>query len=589
MADTEKMIKDLPRGSPRRPDYERGEYKTQEESRQLCNALAAGTEKIQEGGEKYNPKWPAEKYAHYEIRRKIAQVARYYRRTVQAAVGLIFYTPPMLEDEANEVLVEDAKDIDGRGMSFEVFAKQLATSAMHGGFVGILVDMPTVPEGLELSLADEQALGLRPHWIKYDASDILSWIVELPDFEKMLTAYKAGELSAEEAKSYAKSAILRQVVLHEEGESPIDAYGATCVHRYRVLRLEDDGVHYTVWERRSTAISADPNYRPVPSQAGKTIEAVVGGEYFVQLSTGVMYQSGHVPFREIPLAVAYAGDKDADFVAEPPLLGLAQLNLDHYIITSDRRYLLRLCHAPTLTLIGYEGDVGGEKDDAGTGQKVTGPMKVGPNTVITLPIGGDAKYVSAPAGALQESQTERDELVRQMAMLGLSFLAKDRKMAQETATGRAIDDAAESATNADAARGLKDGFEQAWQYHAMYRGVEAPEVKMQTSFVSTHVDPAIAAVLWQAVASDRLDVQSWIDYIKTGELPEDIADRLGILQRVHDELRDAEVASAKDAVTRGGEPQPMGGFGGPSAGPPRVPAKKMIQLPAPKGKKAPTQ
>jgi hypothetical protein len=580
------IVKDLQYGDTRRPDFERTEFKTQQELRDLCHALAEGTRAIHGGGEKFNPKWPAEKPAHYQLRATMAQVARYYRRTVQAAVGLIFYTPPSLPEEAPEELIEDAKNIDGRGTGFDVFAKQLTTEAFHGGFVGIFVDMPSVPDGAfdNFDLSDEQALGLRPHWTMVKASQIISWVVEIPDWEKMIAQYLAKELTADDLKSYAKAMILRQVVIHEEGETPLTGYGTQCEHRYRVLRLTDAGVTFEVWVKRTSAVQPmAPGASPVPpSQAGKSIERTIGGEYFERIRQGVLYQAKRVPFREIPIAIAYAGEKQADFVAEPPLLGLAQLNLDHYIITSDRRYLMRLCHAPTLTLIGYEGDIGGERDDAGTGQRNNVSIKVGPNTVIQVPLGGDAKYVSASPNALDASLAEREEIVRQMAMLGLSFLAKDRKMAQETATGRAIDDSAESATNADAARGMKDGFEQAWKFHAMYRGVEPSEVRMQTSFVSTKIDAQIAAILWQAVASDRLDVDSWIEYIQTGELPEDIADRLHLLQAAHDAAREAEIAAAADA-TKAGDAAPMNGPGGLA----QAPKQKMITLQNPAKTTAP--
>src|SRR6185437_4793382 len=110
-------------------------------------------------------------------------------------------------------------------------------------------------------------------------------------------------------------------------------------------------------------------------------------------------QSGHKPFREIPLAIIYSHPPKAPFVCDPVLLAQAELNIDHYQVTSDRRYLMRLCHAPTLFLAGFDEEV----DE--TGQKKR--IEVGPNSVlVSKNPEAKAGYVAANPSALDSSKEE---------------------------------------------------------------------------------------------------------------------------------------------------------------------------------------
>lgn len=487
-----------------RPDFKRADYVKAQVKRALCNAAFGGSGPIRDGGETYLPKWPAEKPEHYKIRAAIVQFARYYARTVEAAVGMICGAgTPVEVVHADPLIASDIEDIDGQGTHIEVFAKHLATDCINGGFTAIFVDYPPIPPGITLRHDEDLALGLRPFWVLVPADRILSWIIEAPNWARLVQPFVAGTMSAETVASYAKQVITRQVVMYEPTDVVSDAFGAITVDRYRVLRLTDDGVTYTVWEKRK----ADGN----------------NGEYFLQIATG--FQCGHQnaqPLREIPLAVVYGGRKVAPFVAEPAMMSLAELNIDHYQVSADRRYLMRLCHAPTLFMEGIDQEA--DED----GRKI--PIKVGPNSVVNGPIGSSMKYISADPKALDSSKEEQQTIVDQMSALGMAFLGVDGRWNQ-TATGRVLDDSAEGATHSTIARGLQDGLEQAFRFHAIYRGVTTPpEVMVKTVTASPQVDPQIASVLWQAVVAHELDMASWIEYIRTGALPDDIDQRLDMMK-----------------------------------------------------------
>jgi hypothetical protein len=535
-----------------RPDYRRAEYKQQMPNRQMCRDLMADSRAIHDGGEVYLPKNPGEESKDYKVRARLTEVFRGFQRTVQAAIGMIFATPPTLDEEADAVLKDDWEDIDGRGTHGEVFAKEVETDAIVDGFSAILVDHPPMPEGMR---EDQRiALGLRPFWVRITASQLISWIIEKPDWPTLIRAYLAGLLSADIVKLFARQAIVRQVVIWEPTDTTDGAYGIRTVDRYRVIRLEDgDGVVFRVWEKRKSA---------------------QGQEYFQMVDSGVMEgaprtPSGpRVPLPAIPLAVNYAGRKMADFVADSPVLALAELNIGHYRVSADRRYLMKVCHAPTLAIMGVQAEV-----DDDTGRPKKREYKIGVNHVLDLP-GQNAKaeWISADPAALTSSKEEKDDLVKQMAAVGMSFLAKDRTGGNETAEGRRLDDAAENSTHATAARGLQDCLEQAWMFHACYRGVEAPEIAVNTSYASAQMDPQVLNLLWQAVMNDRLDMETFLHALQFGKLPDNFKADEAVLQALLD-------AKAKaDATDDGGKTdQP------PKQDEPQPPAKRSLQIRNAKG------
>jgi len=473
-----------------RPNFERPEFKAGKPARWLTRAMKAGTSAVRAMGEEALPKWPAEAPRHYAIRAKIVRVTRYYARTVEAMIGMIVATPPALAEDTAPVLTQDAEDIDGQGTHFEVFARRIAEEAAHGGFAAILVDAPPVPEGLQLSLQAEQALGLRPFWVAIPAERIVNWSVSTPDWRGLLDAYATGLVTADQVRRLARQVVVRMVVLHEPTDVPDGEFGVAVRERYRVLTLTESGVWYRVWEE----------------QAGTGT-----GTHFAILHEGPMLGHHRTPLPAIPLALVYATTPQAPFVAEPVALALAEANLDHYQVSADRRYMMRMCHSPTLFLAGFPSPKQGEEETT----------KVGPNSVLSSPdSNAKASYVAADPAALDSSQVEREEIVRQMAAMGMSFIAKDRRSGTETARGRDLDSASEHATHAVVGRGLQDGLEQAWMFHALHRDVPAPSVQVNVQYATPTVDPQIAALLWQAVVADRIDMGTWLAFLRTGLVPD---------------------------------------------------------------------
>ncbi len=498
MADTTQAPRTIPGNAPagERPDTRRPEYTAGIPARRLSRAMIEGTKGVRAMGKEALPMWPGENPGFYKLRSTIAQLTRYYARTVGAVASMVAGDPPTLAKGANARIVADWEDIDRRGTHGGVFARDLVQEMIDGGYSAILVDSPPVPDGLGLTLEDEQAMGLRPYWVLLSAEQIISWVTESPDWNALMDAWNLRILTAEQVGRLARQEIVRQVTIHEPHTQRAGAFGVSTRDRYRVLSLSEQGVTFVVWEH-------------VPKSAdGST------GEHFRVVGEGAMLGAKRQPLSRIPLAIAYPKRPEAPFVSEPPLLAVAELNLDHYQLTTDRRYLIKLTHSPTLYMLGFKD----EKDAEGQSK----PVKVGPNSVIKSS-NADAKvgYASAPGDSLAASKDERDDLVRQIAALGMSFIDKDHRGNVETARGRAMDQAAENATHASMSIGAKDALEQAMVFHALHYDVPPASVDMHTVYASPDVDPQLANVLWLAVLNGKLDVDTWLDFLRTGRLPED--------------------------------------------------------------------
>lgn len=527
-----------------RPDYHRPEYDAASAATQLCRDFYIGTRAVQQAHDRYLPRQTKENPADYKIRWGLTEVFGAYQRTVQASVGMVFATPPELAKDADAKLKADWENIDGFGTHGEVFCRHWFQDAVIDGWCGVLVDHPAVPGDVKLTAADEQALGLRPYWVKVRREQITSWIVEVPDWSAIVKARENGTI-IDALRQYAAQAIVRQVVICEPTSVPDGTFGVQTVDRYRVLRLDDaQGVTYELLEKRK--------------------DAATGTVSFPTVGTGVMYGAKKQPLRQIPLSICYAGVPTAPFVCDPPLMALAELNLGHYRVTSDRRYLMGLCHAPTLVLVGREMNT--KAEDGGQGNLP--PVTIGPNHVFDIPKGGDAKWISAPADALNSSREEKQDLLQQMGAIGMAFLARQTNArAIETALGRKLDDAAENATHATAARALQDAIEQAFVYHAAYYTDVAPcGVEVNTAYAPTQMDPQVLALLWQAVLNKLLPLDVFLYAIAHGQLPDNLD-----LDSV--DLQALASAIAKQAEKMGAEPPAVPGAPpSPAAAAPAPPA-----------------
>lgn len=278
------------------------------------------------------------KYNAYKSR---AVFPDYVKESIEAAIGVMHQKPPVIElPEKMKYLLEKASV---HGETLIQLLIKINEEQLCAGRVGLLLDVAVNPETNLASL----------YIALYQAEDIINWDdgkVEDPTLQN-----------------------LNLVVLNESEYERTQEFDWEQKEKYRVLYLGDlstnepsgQGV-YTV------AISKDKDVGIL--NAIKT-QPMIKGEVL----------------REIPFVFVNSKDVLAK-PDEPPFLGLANLSLAIYKQEADYRHTLFMQGQETLVIIGLDEPPDGGKPD----------IRVGSDSNIILPLGGDAKYVGVQSKGLSE-------------------------------------------------------------------------------------------------------------------------------------------------------------------------------------------
>jgi hypothetical protein len=339
--------------------------------------------------------------------------------------------------------------------------------------------------------------------------------------------------------------MLSMVTIHEAVDEDAGEYGVACVEQYRTIRMVR-----TAGENGVYGVAITWQIKRKKIERNKEVWAI--------------YDSGtYVGPSRIPLAVGYFGRKRGWLVAEPPLSALAELNVGHYRVSSDRRYMMSIVHAPTFVLEGWIEPVPNSQNPLQANSGVPSEVNLGPNAVLKTPPGCIAKWVQAEAGGLDSSKEEKDDLVAQMASMSIAFLAQQRK-AQETATAHRINSIAQNATLATAARGLKDLLDDALEIHGEYlKFEEKVEATVNTTYDEDALDAPTIAALNQMAKDGNMTRKTLLTILQRGNIvPDDIdldeeADGLDQREReINSAMADAAARAHLLAAGAGGDPTP---------------------------------
>ena len=469
-----------------KPSTPRSEYVAALPLVSLIRDLLGGTPKMHEQCATYIPKWKAEKQENYLKRARSAKVYGGLARSLSASVGMLFAKEPEPSDNWPAAMLEHWWNIDGKGAKGPVFAKRRAEDAIADGFGGILVDFPSVPEGVVVTAANEAALNLRPRWAAYQRLDILSWQTAVVNNVETPV----------------------QIVLRESHTRTTGEFATETVPAYRILTLREQN---TAPKGAAPVIAWVASWRLVIETKAASGE-VTGIE---ELGKGVFRDRTGAPFDVIPLAVGYGGRTDAPFTAHPPLTDLAWCNLQHWQIATEKRYNERLCAYPQPVKKGDLAPTGLNSQD---GRPIISKFELGPGVVVNLKADADFFWRELTGASLDKlrdaKQDERDE----MGELGASFLSKKTR-GVETAEAKRIDSVAENATLATAGQGVEDWLNQALEFHARYLGIpkaEAPTLTLNTDFEMALMDAATMTAWATLGTAYSLPVRMVLEALRDG-------------------------------------------------------------------------
>jgi hypothetical protein len=457
------------------PNFVRPEAQAVAPDLTLLSDLLGGTRTMQGKFSAYVKKWPDETDAVFDFRKQYCDtVFEGYGRTLSAATGMLFAKPPaMLWNASEERISPQWDNVDAAGTKGTVLLKRFSEAALRDGVGAILVDHPPVPEGGATSKLEETERGYRPTWALYGRAQIINWRTAVIENRRTL----------------------QMAVLHEQAELPDGDFGIKLVHRWRVLRLilTPTGLQATwkLWESDKVDASKVEEFRDV------------GGGVF-QNNTG---QAASF----LPLSIAYTGRTDTPMTASIPLLGVAWANLAHWQQSSDLRFYRGIAAFPQPVVIGEI------PNDPIT--NMPGKFKMGPLVVINLK-GEGASFTWAELEGSSMTQLENGirEKLSQMSMLGVSFLAGDKRAA-ETAEAKRLDATAENSTLATAAQGIEDAVNSALEFHAWYLGIEkkdAPVLTINRDFEANVMDSQVMTAWAEVCQKTGMPFRQLLEAFKAG-------------------------------------------------------------------------
>ena len=268
----------------------------------VLSTLTGGTPAMRKAGKAYLPQWPNEEAESYTARLNTATLFPAYKRTVAVMSSKPFAKPLTLSEDTPASIQAWAKDIDRQGVSLHRLAAEMFEESF-AGVCGVLVDYPQqVPVKNGRTVAQVEASGARPYFVRVMHSQILGW----------QSAVTGGQMT------------LTQLRIMESAEEPDGIYGVKCVPQVRVLVPGG----WQLWRA------------PAKDAASKD---------------WILFAEGRTTLSYIPFVMFY-GKRRGFMVGDPTLADLAYLNVKHWQSQSDQDTILHVARVPILAMIGAEDE-----------------------------------------------------------------------------------------------------------------------------------------------------------------------------------------------------------------------------------------
>jgi len=407
-----------------------------------CRVVAEGSEAVKSAGTDFLPRLTGQDDSGYAAYKHRALFFEGTSRVIHGLLGMMFSTEPTLHMPDESGFL--ASIMPGF-MPVKVFLKKICREIVTVGRAGLLVD------------ADEAG---RPYLAEYPAENILNWRVS-----------KIG------GKSVLSFLVLMETVEEYEGF-------ATREHtQYRVLYLNDRGVYvqelYRKKEKNSDEHIMMPGYPLAPQKGGRPLQEIPF--YFVNAS-------GSSPRPE-----------------RPPLIGMVNVNISHYINSADLEHGRHYTGIPTPWVAGF-----GVRDE----------LKVGsPVAWVTSNCDAKAGFLEFTGQGLKSLENALHEKQEMMIVLGARLLEAPKK-ASESADNQASRKQGEASILANIADSVSDGMTRAVRFAADWAGEPPDEygVEINRDFITLAPDAALIREWISAIQSGLISYDTFFYNLKKAGL-----------------------------------------------------------------------
>lgn len=376
------------------------------EKRKLPRTLIGGTNAMIDAGEELTPRHPAEEPETYTCRINGATLFNGYNDTVNKSAGKVFSKDISINADVPLVIEEYMRNIDGQGRNLTAFSLDVFRDAMHDGVSFIYVDFPVVErdDGAEPTLADQQAIEARPNSICYLADQVIDFKHENIGGKEFLTELR--------------------VRIETTEEDPKDQYAELNV---KLIKL----------------------YKPGSIETFKSEDSKSGDNW---ISQGVVLTS----LDYIPIVPVYT-NRTGYFTGEPTHAALAELNLEHWISSTEQRRALTFARFPMRVVSGVDAD---------------SSLKSGPDQDVILPNPDAKAYILETTGkGIEAGRLDLEAIENKMQHTGMSIQVQNVS-GNVTATAVDANSTEGHAALLAAAGALEDSLNQMLQIFADYEKIK---------------------------------------------------------------------------------------------------------------------
>ena len=429
-----------------------------------CRDASAGQDALRAGAQSYIPMLSEQTPKAYDGYLKRATYYNATKRTINGLVGMMFRRPVITEVPAG--IKDFMDDITMAGEPLDIFAQELAREAFEVGRAGMLVDYPQMDTSQSVTVAQAEAMGLRPMLQRYTAESIINW--------------RCGPVNNVNR--------LLMVVLTEEMMVMKDEFAGETKMQYRVLDLVPDAADATQLMYRMRVFQINDQ---------TDAQEMIGPEKFPMMNGK--------PIRDIPF-VFMGVDSITPDTNLPPLIDLVDLNIAHFRVFADYEHGCHVTGLPTPYISGYQAQ-DGEKLSIGSTAAWVFPD---PSTHV-----GFLEFTGGGLAALVENLDRKEA---QMAAIGARLLAADKRL-NETATTAAIHHGGETSILSAVAQVMSLALTKALTIFAEWAGATGNvDFDINRDFFPVPMDaPTLQALVasWQAGA---ISAQVLFENLQEGEI-----------------------------------------------------------------------
>lgn len=387
------------------------------EAAQPVRDIMAGGNNMRACGERYLPKFALESADDYKERKANTWLFNGVKKARGDMVSKVFEKPVTLQEQEGQ-LFDWCQNVDLEGRDISNFAEDVFKAAVADGITFIMVDAPPRTEGVTVGQA--QAMNLRPYMAHIKLSDVLGWKWESINNAPTLTQWRT----------------LESVAKPDRGE-----FSDETIEQIRGLFLEDGKVIVRL-------------YRKAKSQSG--------------VDTWEQFEDDQATdLDQIQIVPVYTG-RTGFFQAEPPLSDIAEINLAHWRVQSDKSNCLHKSLSPLLLIKGIEVDGGNVVGSAGYAFHSSSEH-------------ASLEWAEIAGSGIAAGSDELRQLERQMQWMGLQLIME--RTGVSTATGDMLDEGKTTSKLKAWADNLKDALEIALGWMADMGGVSDADTQ-----VSVHKD-----------------------------------------------------------------------------------------------------